>query len=66
MSGGAGSGSAGKKQNKFVRVVATRCLGHCIDGTTIAIMPDNIWFGDVSEEDIPSIIEYCTNTKQTE
>ena len=46
-----------KKTRRFVRVIQSRCLGHCLAGTTIVIMPDNIWLSDVKEEDIPEILK---------
>ncbi len=39
-----------------VRVSRTGCLGNCATGTTVVIMPDNIWLGDVQESDIPEIV----------
>lgn len=40
-----------------IRVSKTGCLGNCESGATIAIMPKNVYFGEVKEEDIPEIIE---------
>jgi (2Fe-2S) ferredoxin len=39
-----------------VRVSKTGCLGNCLSGATIAIMPDNVYLGEVKEKDIPEII----------
>ncbi len=39
-----------------IRVSKTGCLGNCLSGATIAIMPDNVYLGEVKEEDIPEII----------
>lgn len=40
-----------------VRVSKSGCLGRCADGATVVIMPDNRWFGGVTQTDIPAIIE---------
>lgn len=39
-----------------IRVTKTGCLGNCLSGATIAIMPDNVYLGEVQERDIPEII----------
>lgn len=40
-----------------VRVVRTSCLNNCDTGATVVIMPDNIWLGEVTEHDIPTLLE---------
>lgn len=40
-----------------VRVVRTGCLGNCATGVSVVIMPDNIWLGEVTDQDIPELIE---------
>jgi (2Fe-2S) ferredoxin len=40
-----------------VRVVSTSCLDHCNEGPTIAFMPMNVKYGDVSVDDIPEIVQ---------
>ncbi len=42
--------------NPLARVSRTGCLGNCASGATVAVMPDNVWLGQVMEKDIPSII----------
>ncbi len=39
-----------------VRVSKTGCLGNCEGGATVAIMPDNIYLGEVKESDIDEIV----------
>lgn len=39
-----------------VRVVKSGCLNACSTGATVVVMPENVWFGQVTEEDIPEII----------
>lgn len=41
----------------WVRVTKTGCMDHCSTGPTVVIMPDNIWLGQVTEEDIPEIVK---------
>ena len=40
-----------------VRVSKTGCLGNCLSGATVAIMPDNVYLGDVTQDDIEKIID---------
>lgn len=40
-----------------VRVSRSGCLDRCSTGTTVVIMPDNIWLGRVQEQDIPEIVK---------
>lgn len=40
-----------------VRVSRTYCLGNCQSGATVAIMPDNVYFGEVTEKDIEVIVK---------
>ncbi len=43
-----------------VRVSKSGCLDNCTTGATVVIMPDNIWLGQVTEEDIPEIVSQVT------
>lgn len=43
-----------------VRVIRTGCLNACSTGTTVVIMPENRWFGQVTTEDISEIIRIAT------
>ena len=40
-----------------IRVSKTGCLGNCESGATVAIMPKNVYLGNVKESDIPEILE---------
>lgn len=40
-----------------IRVSKTGCLGNCASGATVAIMPLNVYLGEVKEKDIPEILE---------
>ncbi len=39
------------------RPVATGCLGPCDGGPTIAVFPDDTWYGGVRPEDVEEIVE---------
>lgn len=39
-----------------VLVTRTGCLKHCSRGTTVAIWPDNVWYGHVRPEDVAEIL----------
>ncbi len=43
-----------------VRVSKTGCLDRCKDGPTVVLMPDNKWFGGVTEVDIPEIVRIAS------
>ena len=43
-----------------IRVSKTGCLGNCKSGASVVIMPDDIWLGAVTEEDIPEILKMLT------
>lgn len=48
-----------KAADPSIRVSRTGCLGNCLSGVSVVIMPDDIWLGEVAEEDIPKIVELC-------
>lgn len=43
-----------------VRVSKIGCLGTCKSGVNVVIMPDDLWLGNVTEEDIPEIVKLAT------
>ncbi len=43
-----------------IRVSKTGCLGNCQSGAVIAIMPDNIYLGDVRESDLEELVTRIT------
>lgn len=47
-----------KQRDPRIRVSRSGCLDNCKTGPTVVIMPDNIWLGGVTEEDIPRIVAY--------
>ncbi|MDP9023039.1 MAG: (2Fe-2S) ferredoxin domain-containing protein [Actinomycetota bacterium] len=40
-----------------VKVTFTGCLEPCMVGPTVLIVPDNVWYGSVTVEDVPLIID---------
>ena len=40
-----------------VIVNRTSCLKHCSQGITVAVQPDNVWYGRVRPEDLDEIVE---------
>jgi len=38
-----------------VIVSRTSCLKHCSRGITVAVYPENVWYGGVREDDLPEI-----------
>jgi len=45
-----------KERYSDVRVSKTGCLGNCLTGTSVVVMPDDAWLGEVTEEDIEEIL----------
>jgi (2Fe-2S) ferredoxin len=44
-----------------IRVSKTSCLGNCLSGAIVVIMPDNIWLGDVRKDDVEKIVKMVLN-----
>ena len=40
-----------------VKVVASGCVEGCLSGPTMLVVPDNVWYGGVTEADVPAIVE---------
>lgn len=45
-----------KGLSRTIRVSRTRCLGKCEVGPTVAIFPENRWYGGVTLEDVEEIL----------
>jgi (2Fe-2S) ferredoxin len=52
-------GKESKGRNPHGSVVLTDCgsVGFCAIGVAVLVYPDGIWYGQVSAEDVPEIIE---------
>lgn len=46
-----------KAADPRIRVSKTGCLGNCKSGASVVIMPDDVWLGGVTEDDIPALLE---------
>ena len=40
-----------------IRANAAGCLDQCARGTTVVVYPEQVWYGHVTPEDIPEIVE---------
>jgi (2Fe-2S) ferredoxin len=47
----------GERGHFHYKVVATGCLEPCLAGPTVVVYPDNVWYGGVTPEDVPRIID---------
>jgi len=53
--------------NSTVRANAAGCLDACEFGATVVIYPEQIWYGNVTENDVTEIIEsHIINNKPVE
>lgn len=41
----------------IVRTNAAGCLDACAHGVTVVVYPEGIWYGKVTEDDVPEIVE---------
>ena len=48
----------GRRLATSVKIVAGGCMEACMVGPVIAVYPDNVWYGGVTEEDIPAIMDH--------
>jgi len=42
---------------RYVRVSKSGCMDRCEDGPNVMIFPDNVWFSNVGEGDLPAILD---------
>lgn len=49
----------GRRLATEVKVVATGCLEACMVGPVVAVMPDDVWYGGVIEEDVPELLDHA-------
>ena len=38
-----------------VMVNRTYCLKHCSRGVTLAVQPDNVWYAEITKDDLPRL-----------
>ncbi|NJL47608.1 MAG: (2Fe-2S) ferredoxin domain-containing protein [Leptolyngbyaceae cyanobacterium SM2_5_2] len=44
-------------QSEHILVAESECLGQCSAGPTVRVLPDDIWYCQLSPADVPSIVE---------
>lgn len=50
-----------------VSLVRTRCLGPCLEGPIVAVFPDNVWYKEVTPQDVEEIVdEHLINNRPVE
>ena len=47
----------GRRLLTNVKVVATGCMEGCLAGPALLVVPDNVWYGGVTEADVPQLVE---------
>jgi (2Fe-2S) ferredoxin len=47
----------GRRLLTNVKVVATGCMEACLAGPALLVTPDNVWYGGVTEADVPELVE---------
>lgn len=40
-----------------IKVIATGCMEPCMVGPAIYVAPDDVWYGGVTVEDVPQLVE---------
>jgi len=43
---------------RTVRVQKSGCLDNCEQGCSIVVYPEGVWYGHVTEADVPAIVEH--------
>jgi (2Fe-2S) ferredoxin len=47
----------GRRLMTNVKVVASGCVEGCLAGPTVLVVPDNVWYGGLTEADVPVIFD---------
>ena len=48
----------GRRRNEDVKVVAALCLEACRVGPIVGVYPDDVYYGGVTEDDVPAIMDH--------
>lgn len=48
----------GRRRLEDVKIVAGGCMEACMVGPVVAIFPDNVFYGGVTERDVPAILDH--------
>ena len=46
-----------------VLVTPCGCLGPCFDGPTAVVYPDGVWYGALTVDDAPGLVQHLTEGK---
>jgi (2Fe-2S) ferredoxin len=49
----------GRRMATDVKVVASGCMEACMVGPVVAVFPDDVFYGGVTEADVPAIMEHA-------
>lgn len=56
----------GRRRLNDVKIVAAGCMEGCMVGPVVAVFPDNIWYGGVTEIDVPAIMDHLAGGEPVE
>lgn len=48
----------GRRLLTDAKVVAAGCLEACMVGPVLAVYPDDVWYGGVTVDDVPAIVDH--------
>ena len=48
----------GRRVATSVKIVAAGCMEACMVGPVMVVYPDNVWYGGVTEADVPAIMDH--------
>jgi (2Fe-2S) ferredoxin len=48
----------GRRLLTDVKIVAGGCMEACMVGPVVAVYPDDVWYGGVTEADVPAIMDH--------
>jgi (2Fe-2S) ferredoxin len=57
---------SGRRRMHDVKIVAGGCMEACMVGPVVAIFPDNVFYGGVTERDVPAILDHVAGGEPVE
>lgn len=48
----------GRRLATGVKIVAGGCLEACMVGPVMVVYPDDVWYGGVTEQDVPALMDH--------
>ncbi|MHB8877221.1 MAG: (2Fe-2S) ferredoxin domain-containing protein [Myxococcaceae bacterium] len=52
--------------SKKVRVSSAGCLDACAQGVAVVVYPEGVWYGAVTEADVPELVEHLAGGQPVE